>query len=417
MNFALINLGCKVNRVESDAYASALLAQKNTPSSLEDADLIIINTCTVTAEAEKKTRKAVRRTLRINDHAHVVVTGCASAIDPVTYREMSTRICVWEKEELLARLACTFTTTTKEMLPVGEGFHSRVGVKVQDGCNNACTYCIVHVARGCARSYLCADVVAQCVSLAQAGVREIVLTGINLGSYCQFDPKDGSKIDLSGLLVRLLKATADIHAPYAPPVRFRLSSIEPRNVNKELIELVASSDGRICRHLHIPLQSGSSKVLSEMARPYDSEYFLDLVNLMRENIALLSLSTDIIVGFPGESDREFQETLDVSQACQFSKIHVFPYSVRAGTPAGARSDQLPHSVKVLRACRLRTLSDELRHADAAKREGISELALVQNCGTAMTESYFELSVAPDIPVGSLVPVVFDLHRIKDFAAK
>lgn len=378
MNFCVVNLGCKVNRVESDD-AAALLAAHGTETREEDADLIVVNTCTVTGEAEKKTRKAVRHALRANDHARVLVTGCAAAIDAAFYEGLDTRVETVGKATLyerVAELALLSDTSLEEeeaalsaegaehhsapLLRLGEGFRTRVGVKVQDGCDNACTYCIVHVARGRATSRLADEVVRECVAYAEAGVKEIVLTGINLGSYRDggTSRRDPAATRLAALLRRLLAVTAHLHKTGEPPVRFRISSIEPRDVDDALIDLLAEAEGRVCRHLHLPLQSGSSKVLREMARPYDAETYRALVDKLRARVPELALSTDIIVGFPGETEEDFQESLALARACAFSKIHVFPYSRREGTPAAVRADQVKPEVKATRAATLRTLSDD-----------------------------------------------------------
>lgn len=405
MNFAVVNLGCKVNRVESDD-ASARLAARGTETAEADADLIVVNTCTVTGEAEKKTRKAVRRALRANDRARVLVTGCAAAVDAAFYEALDPRVRVVGKarlaEEIEAWCDSEGVSAAPPLLPVGPGFRTRVGVKVQDGCDNACTYCIVHVARGRATSRAADDVVRECAAYARAGAGEIVLTGINLGSYCDGARRDPSATRLAGLLRRLLDATADLHAPGAFPVRFRISSIEPRDVDDALVDLLAAADGRVCRHLHLPLQAGSSKVLREMARPYDADRFRALVERLYAAVPGLALSTDVIAGFPGETDAEFQETLELACACRFAKIHAFPYSRRAGTPAAERPDQVPPDIKAARAAALRALGDELRAAERARRAGTVELALVEEGGVAMSESYFELAAPADAPVGSLV---------------
>ena len=405
MNFAVVNLGCKVNRVESDD-AAARLAARGTETGEADADLIVVNTCTVTGEAEKKTRKAVRRALRANDRARVLVTGCAAAVDAAFYESLDPRVRVVGKarlaEEIEAWCDSEGVSAAPPLLPVGPGFRTRVGVKVQDGCDNACTYCIVHVARGRTTSRAADDVVRECAEYARAGAGEIVLTGINLGSYCDGARRAPSATRLAGLLRRLLDATADLHAPGAFPVRFRISSIEPRDVDDALVDLLAAADGRVCRHLHLPLQAGSSKVLREMARPYDADRFRALVERLYAAVPGLALSTDVIAGFPGETDAEFQETLELARACRFAKMHAFPYSRRAGTPAAERPDQVPPAVKAARAAQLRALGDELRAAERARRAGTVELALVEEGGVAMSESYFELAAPADAPVGSLV---------------
>lgn len=440
MKFAVVNLGCKVNRVESDDVA-ALLSTCAQASAQSDADVIVINTCTVTGEAEKKTRKAVRHALRVNDHAKVLVTGCAVAIDAPFYEALDARIETVAKPDLVQRIAKLVEEVSssesgkacKAMppmqhasgvrmhaasenaqvrnsafplipLPIGEGFRSRVGVKVQDGCNNACTYCIVHVARGRAISRSAQDVIAECVALASAGVQEIVLTGINLGSYRDSSLSQASPMRLADLLSVLLEETQTAQMPSALPVRFRVSSIEPRDVDDALIEILARAQGRICRHLHLPLQAGSNKVLHEMARPYCVEEYCLLVQQLRSALPMLSLSTDIIVGFPGETDDEFAQTLEVALRCAFSKIHVFPYSKRVGTPAAVRTDQIDAEVKAQRATTLRNLGESLRQADWKRRVGTYEYALVEENGLATTESYYQIEVPVSARPGSLIQV-------------
>ena len=422
MNFHVVNLGCKVNRVESDDFAAVLLSQGAQASDASDADFIIVNTCTVTGEAEKKTRKAVRQALRANDRAQVVVTGCAAAIDPGTYTSMSERVRVVPKLAMHALLAeengLTSVRDASELqgasiesqggIPgassrdrdrwgsglehVGGEFPTRVGVKVQDGCNNACTYCIVHVARGRAWSRPADEILDEVCRTAGAGAREIVLTGINLGSY-SFEG-----MGLADLLRQLLDATDE-------DVRFRVSSIEPRDVDDDLIGLMAAANGRICRHLHLPLQSGSTKVLREMARPYKAEQFKELVDRLYAAMPMLSLSTDVIVGFPGETEEDYQATEDMARACRFSKMHIFRYSKREGTPAARRADQVAPEVKADRAKRLEAVEAELRADDLARRAGTREFALVESDGAATTESYHTVHAPEGAREGEMVEVV------------
>ena len=215
---------------------------------------------------------------------------------------------------------------------------TRIGIKVQDGCDNACTYCIVHVARGRATSRNGDEVVAEAAALARAGVREIVLTGINLGSY------DADGLDLADLCRRLLDETADLHGPDEEPCRFRIGSIEPMDVSMDFIGLLAEAGGRLCRHLHLPLQSGSSKVLREMGRPYDAEEYRQLADYLRAMVPEIALTTDIIVGFPGETEEDFMDTYRLVEEVGYSQVFTFIYSKRAGTPAAELHDDTPREV-------------------------------------------------------------------------
>lgn len=416
MRFSVVNLGCKVNRVESDSYEK-ILKEQGFVQVEADADLVVVNTCTVTGVAEKKTRKAVRQVLKRNPRAHVLVTGCASAINPSVFEEMSDRVEVCSKADSfkrVARLACSGELSSQDEVTARrrsaqslQQKRTRVGVKVQDGCDNACTYCIVHVARGSAYSRPIDEIREEVCSLESQGVKEIVLSGINIGSYREGD------LGLTELLEDLLACTDTPAGAGEPLVRFRVSSIEPMDVSDSFIELLARSDGRICRHLHLPLQSGSSKVLREMARPYDAQDFRSLVDYIRALVPSISLSTDIIVGFPGESEDEFEETLQLAAYCGFSKIHVFPYSLREGTPAALRSDQVSAEMKTHRASLLRELGDKLRHKDYAGRAGLCEYVLVEQQGRGMTESYYEIEVPEDLERGSLLKLPLPLQPCVD----
>ena len=351
MKFQVVNLGCKVNRVESDDVAACFLSQGLEPASSHDADVVFVNTCTVTGEADKKARKAVRHALNSHPNARVVVSGCASAIDPGKFQEMDpTRVDVIGRAELagfVQDIVAKSTTTNLELaniksddadrLRIGEGFNTRVNIKVQDGCDNACTYCIVHVARGKATSRNFSEVVSECVRYAQNGSREIVLAGINLGSY------NHEGRTLPELLNELLSKTADL-PDAASPVRFRISSIEPECIDDKLLRVIATANGRICRHLHLPLQAGSSKVLREMARRYSADQFKQLVDTIYRFVPTMSLSTDIIVGFPGETEEDFQATYDLIEKVGYHQVFTFIYSKREGTPAASIVDNTPKEV-------------------------------------------------------------------------
>ena len=391
--FHIVNLGCKVNRVEADTIRAALISQGSKPVEEEAADLIIVNTCTVTAEADKKARKAVHHALAVNPIAEVIVTGCAAAINADVFSRMDPRVRIVGKQEIEESFAQVEDST--RLLRTGSGYNTRVGLKVQDGCDHACTYCIVHVARGRARSMPLESVASEARAYFEAGVKEIVLTGIDIGAYRDGDAK------LPQLVGRLIAEADAINASDDYPARLRISSIEPMNVDDALIDILASSDGRVCRHLHVPLQSGSAKVLAEMDRPYTEGYFRELVAKLRERVPGIALSTDVIVGFPGESEEDFEATCRLVREAGFMRLHVFPYSMREGTPAAERKDQIHPEVKRDRAARLRALGQELAKLDRAKREGTTELCLVEG-NMCLTESYHEVQAPEHAPVGRLM---------------
>ena len=357
MRFHVVNLGCKVNKAESDSMSAHLLATGNELVGLDEADAIIINTCTVTGDAEKKTRKAVRRALRENTHARVMVTGCAAAISPDFYRALDSRVEIIEKAAFLsADPACR----------TGLAFPARVSVKVQDGCDHACTYCIVHVARGKAFSRPLDEIVAEVKALERAGIREVMLSGIDLGSY-RFE-----KQALDALLSTLIEATHEM--------RFRISSVEPASLTPATIERIAQAEGRICRHLHLPLQSGSNKVLKEMNRHYNVAQYMDLIRYAKEKIPGVTFSSDIIVGFPGETEEDFAATLDLIREVGYMQLFTFIYSKRAGTPAAKLPDPTTHAEKAARMDRLLKTQEEFAFAATAAMAGRTVRVLVEAAG-------------------------------------
>lgn len=366
------------------------------------SDVNILNTCTVTGEADAKNRKAIRSLLRAGNMP-LIVTGCAINIDNNAYTEIDARIrCEADKckvPDLAMRLIGNAGLSHPDELEHivlrahgSNGFRTRVDLKIQDGCDNACSYCIVHVARGPARSVPAATVLHQAQALASSGVRELVLVGIDLAAYT-----DGGT-DLAGLSSLLLTQSGI--------GRVRISSVEPQSVTSSLIDALAHSDGRLCRHLHLCLQSGSSKVLREMNRHYDADAFASLVTQLRTAIPQCALSTDVIVGFPGENDEDFEQTCKLVESCGFMRLHVFRYSKRPGTPAAARIDQIDPRVKAMRSQKLIDLGHRLALADMERRMGTSEQVIIERPGIGTSESYHTVACDPSLPVGELVPLTF-----------
>ena len=387
-----MNLGCRVNRVESDSIAAKLVDHAWVIDRV-NPQVVVVNTCTVTGEADKKTRKTVRRVLKDYPEATVLVTGCAAAMMPEVYRAMSDRVRLVGKAGVMEAALSLGDDSLHGHLPAqavrfGEDFPTRVGIKIQDGCDNACTYCIVHVARGKSTSLDCEECLSEAKRHYLAGAREIVLTGIDLGNY------DFKGMRLEGLLARLVDEL--------PEARIRISSIEPPSITDGIVDMIVRSEGRICRHLHLPLQSGSSKVLAEMDSHYDARAFRDLVDTLYKRIPRMSLSTDIIVGFPGETEEDFQQTLDMVEYCRFSKVHIFRYSRRAGTPAAVREDQVPAEVVSDRARRLRDLAAKVRRQEQQRRLGTSEGVLVEEDGQGTTESFFTVRFDQPVTRGALL---------------
>lgn len=383
IKYSVINLGCRVNRSESDVIESCM-SEIGCSSPIEAADIIFINTCTVTATADKKTRKAVNSALRANDHAKIVVIGCAANMYPQYFKSLSERVEVADKFNLIEDLKqkCNFSPKSQ---------FARANVKIQDGCDNACTFCIVHTARGKSRSIKRENVIETCKKLDREKTPEIVLSGINLGSYD--DP------DLAALLRYLLEET-----DYS---RYRISSIEPPQVTDELLKVISASNGRVCKHFHLPLQSGSDRILKKMDRHYSVAEYLSLVDKIYQMMPDFSITTDIIVGFPGESEDDFEETCEVAKKCHFSKIHVFPYSIREGTPAATMPDQIDKKIKDERSKRLIVLSDTMRRREFEKRCGSEEYIAVENENISTTESYFSICTPQNAAPKSLIKIKLD----------
>ena len=272
---------------------------------------------------------------------------------------------------------------------------TRPGIKIQDGCDNRCTYCIVWKARGAARS-LPVDEVVSAVRAAQArGAHEVVLTGINLGSY-RAQGAGGEEITLPALLDLLLERT-DVE-------RVRLSSIEPPDVTEELCDVMASAGERVAPFLHVCLQSGCDETLRRMARVYRTDLFRRVVETARARLPHVALGTDLIVGFPGETDEEFERSLAFCEEMRFSKMHVFRYSRRPGTPAASMPGQVDPHVSAERSRRARELADRMRLAEARSLVGEKDLVVVQYPGRGVSGGLFDVTLDASVPVDSLVPV-------------
>ncbi len=395
ISFCIINLGCKVNKVEADELYARLYALGSKPSDQDHAHIIIVNSCTVTSVADKKTLKTIRHALRCNMHASIYVTGCGAALNSDHFTELDERIFVIDKFDLLTYLDDLCEKNHVIPLRVGDNFRTRVNIKIQDGCDHACSYCIVHVARGKAWSVDEKQVMSEVKHYFDQGVKEIILTGIDLASYHFKDTT------LASLLQNITTIASRYSDERGIAPRIRLSSMEPLSLDDELIGVIADSAPFICRHLHLPLQSGSSKVLQEMNRPYLQDDYSDLCKKLNEAIPQLSLTTDIICGFPGETEKDFEETMALAKEVGFSKIHVFPYSIREGTPAALRTDHLPFDVIQQRSRIMRSLSKELRQNDWEKRKGSRELCIIEP-RQAITESYHTISLPKDAHIGDLV---------------
>ena len=401
----VVNLGCRVNRVESDRIASDLAGCGFHLVEEDRAELIVINTCAVTGEAEAKTRKAVRHALGRVCEPQVIVTGCAVNLhaeqltalsERVVAEPLKTRVAACAQRLFSSALADDDAEAAGSWRAAGPS-RSRMGIKIQDGCNNRCSYCIVWKARGPERSEDVEDVLAQVRAAHDAGIAEVVLTGVNLGAYRGLDAS-GRPVDIAGLLDAILERTDIAHV--------RLSSIEPMDVSDGLLSRMAASPERVAPFLHLPVQSGCTSTLQRMNRPYTASEFERLADRIRSIGPAASLSGDLIVGFPGEDDKEFESTRSFVERVGFSRLHVFRYSARPGTPAATMPDQVEPEVMAQRSSCIRALVERTAREDAAARIGTVERAVIEYPGRATLGSFHRIVIddAPDGAVGSLVEV-------------
>ena len=413
LKVALTNLGCRVNRVELDMMANQLEAAGAELVGEKDAACVVINTCGVTGEAEAKSRKAVRHAAALPNKPLVIATGCVASLFSAELEALADNVCVLsDKRAVAGHILDAFegecspgegeatgaTAVTAGVTPTGR---TRPGIQVQDGCDNRCTYCIIWKARGRARSFDPQGIVDEVNASIERGAHEVVLTGINLGDY-RWERDGADPMRLPQLLDLVLSKTSI--------ERVRLSSIEPPDVTAELVSLMAASDGRVAPFLHICLQSGCDETLRRMARVYRTDLFRQNVQLARELLPNVALGTDLIVGFPGETDEQFAESLAFCQEMRFAKMHIFRYSKRPGTPAASFADQVAPEVMAARSKQAHALAAQMRLAEAKKLVGATDLALVQYPGRAVSGGLFDVAVDPSYALDSLVPVRFDSVR-------
>ncbi|AVQ36074.1 tRNA (N(6)-L-threonylcarbamoyladenosine(37)-C(2))-methylthiotransferase MtaB [Staphylococcus kloosii] len=370
---AFHTLGCKVNHYETEAIWQLFKEAEYDRVDFEtNADVFVINTCTVTNTGDKKSRQVIRRAIRQNPEAVVCVTGCYAQTSPAEIMEIPgvdivvgtqdrTKLIDYieqykQERQPINGVGNIMKNRTYEELEVPYFTdRTRASLKIQEGCNNFCTFCIIPWARGLMRSRDPEKVVEQATQLVDSGYKEIVLTGIHTGGYGQ----DLKNYNLAQLL-RDLETIDGLE-------RIRISSIEASQLTDEVIDVISASN-KVVRHLHIPLQSGSDSVLKRMRRKYSMAHFSERLTKLHAALPGLAVTSDVIVGFPGETDEEFQETYDFIVDHHFSELHVFPYSPRIGTPAARMDDQIDENIKNDRVHRLINLSDQLAKTYASNFE-------------------------------------------------
>lgn len=358
---AITTLGCKTNQFESAVMEDILATcgYEMVPFD-QGADLMLVNTCTVTAATDAQSRNLIRRCHRLNPGARIVVTGCYAQMQPEAFRDFPGVILVLGNDEKLGLRDFLQEEATGQVIKVGDirgenrsmtipaasrTSRRRAFLQVQNGCDAFCSYCIIPYVRGRSRSLPLATIMEKAAVLAREGFDEIVLTGIHLGHY-------GADLLLPVTftdLVYEMECHCDIK-------RLRIGSIEPNEISARLIDLMAASK-KICPHLHIPLQSGDDRILEGMRRPYRRRFFHDLIQDISSRVADVAIGVDIITGFPGETEQAFNNTLELIEALPLSYLHVFPFSARPGTAAASFEQQIPAAVIKDRAARLRRLGD------------------------------------------------------------
>jgi len=351
MRIAFTTLGCKINQFETDVMQQDLLSRGNTVVPFDsEADVYVINTCTVTAKSDYECRRMVRSAVRRGNGAKVVVTGCYAETGPDEIKKIpGVELVIGNRDKAVisGHIMSMGTASRADRPPVSndtiKALHSRTRgfLKIQDGCDNRCSYCIVPFARGNSRSAAPTDVLHAFERLVRNGCPEVVLTGIHVGTY---GADLGHGINLTEMVKTLILSR--------DRTRLRLSSIEPNELTQEMIQCLGQG---ICRHLHIPLQSGDDAILRSMKRKYTTRFYQELIENIAKQVPGIALGADIIVGYPGEGEKEFQNTLRLVELSPLTHLHVFSYSPRPGTPAAEMKDQVPEPIKKERNAALRTL--------------------------------------------------------------
>ena len=415
MKAAFMTLGCKVNQFETETMEGLFRARGYDVVSFEEtADVYVINTCSVTHLSDRKSRQLIRRAARMNPSACIAVTGCYAQVAPEEIRAIEgVRVVIGTKER--ARIvdyveaslrggtgvAGTITDIMQarvfEDIPLHSAPHrTRAFLKIEDGCQNFCTFCIIPYARGPVKSRALSALAREMNHLVEAGFHEVVLTGIHLGAY---------GIDLAE---RPTLADACRTALAEEKLRrLRLGSLESVELSADLLELMRT-EPRFAAHLHLPLQAGSDNVLRAMNRHYDTAAFAQLIAEVRTAVPGVAISTDIIVGFPGETEEDFAAGMDFVRRMGFARMHVFPYSARRGTPAARRTDQVPPAVRKERAARMQLLAEEL--AEAYHRTALGSVTEVlfetteDGVTDGLTETYIRVYTDARVARGELVPM-------------
>ncbi len=396
MRIAITTLGCKINQYETDLMRQDFVSRGNIIVPFDaEADVYVVNTCTVTAKSDYQCRQAIRSAVRRGKDAKVVVTGCYASTRPEEIRKISGVDLIIGNankaaipEHIMKTDSVSDRAVPSTLISPAKALYGRTRgfLKIQDGCNNRCSYCVVPLARGSSQSADPVRVIDAFERMVQTGCPEIVLTGIHIGTYGA-DLENGP--DLTGLLRELMNRRRGS--------RLRLSSIEPKEITEGMIDMLGQG---LCRHLHIPLQSGDDAILASMNRDYTASFYRELLLHIEQKVPDVALGADVIVGYPGEGDAEFQNTVNLVEESPLTHLHVFSYSPRLGTPAADMEAQIPEPVKKSRSETLRRLGRK-KNFDFRKNKLWSELKVVvedkidADTGfyTGLTDNYIRVCIS------------------------
>jgi threonylcarbamoyladenosine tRNA methylthiotransferase MtaB len=415
-SFFITNFGCRASQSEGASIHQELLESNAAPSeSAYAADVVIVNSCTVTAEADRDVRQTIRRIASRNPNAQIIVTGCYAQRVPGELAELpQVRYVVGNSHKPLvgalarnlldddfstrgrAEILCSSIFLERELKPalhVGSAGRTRAVVKVQDGCNANCAFCIIPSVRGRSRSIDPEAALTEVSDLVARGYKEVVFSGIHLGTY-------GRDLDSPMSFYRLVCCALEVQGLE----RLRLSSIEPLEVVPELIELVATHP-RMAHHFHVPLQSGSARILKAMYRPYLPQYYAELISRIRNMIPDASIGADVMVGFPGENDSDFAETYGLIEQSPLTYLHVFPYSSRPGTVAAGLPNHVPEHVSRFRAKALRNLIAQKNQMFRKGMIGTEIEVLTLEDGSALSSNFIHVAVSEAAPINKWIKVL------------
>ena len=392
MRYAIVTFGCRVNQADSLRIEEDLRARGGLEAAPAAADLVVVNTCSVTATADQGARQTIRRIARDNPSARIVVTGCYATREPAAVAHLPNVLRIVPNAEKDRLVDEVWETTSERFGPgdgpcgapiaPGTGGRTAFTLRVQTGCEERCSYCIIPTTRGPGRSMPVAAVIDEVERIAGAGFKEIALTGVHLGSY-------GRDLTPPASLYELLNA---LHACGADVV-FRVSSLEPMDCTPDVVSLIAASRGRFAPHFHLPLQHASNRILALMRRPYTLDFYRRLVDSIIASLPHAAIGTDLIVGFPGETDEDFAENVQYLASSPLSHLHVFPYSDRPGTEASSLPSRVPPSVIRDRGVRMRGIGALLASRFREAQVGSLRPGLTLEDGTlVVTDNYLKVRV-------------------------